>query len=210
MDRGKAFTGWGAALVFFLAGILFWGGFNTTIELTNRERFCISCHEMRDTVYQEYRKTVHARNRSGVRASCPDCHVPKDWLHMVARKISASNELFHHFSGSISTPEKFRARRFALARIVWRQMQATDSRECRNCHDFDAMDLNTQRDAAARRHREARRQGKTCIDCHKGIAHKLPERFLDEEHDRFQREKVDCRDCHPGMAHAPPGDDWSD
>ena len=65
----------------FFAGIIFWGGFNTALEATNTLEFCISCHEMRDNVYQEYKKTVHYSNRTGVRAICSDCHVPKDWGH---------------------------------------------------------------------------------------------------------------------------------
>ncbi len=63
----------------FLAGIIFWGGFNTAVEATNSLGFCTSCHEM-DTVYEEYKKSVHYQNQSGVRAICPDCHVPKEWV----------------------------------------------------------------------------------------------------------------------------------
>ena len=63
----------------FVAGIIFWGGFNTAMEATNTETFCISCHEMEANVYQEYKYTIHYSNRSGVRATCPDCHVPKPW-----------------------------------------------------------------------------------------------------------------------------------
>ncbi len=37
----------------FLAGIVSWGGFNWSMELTNTESFCISCHAMRDYVYKE-------------------------------------------------------------------------------------------------------------------------------------------------------------
>ena len=61
-------------LIGFAAGILFWGGFNTGMEKANTEAFCISCHEMRNNVYEEYMETVHYNNRSGVRATCPDCH----------------------------------------------------------------------------------------------------------------------------------------
>ena len=62
------------ALVFagFIAGIIFWGGFNTALELTNTEPFCTSCHEMRDNVFEELKTTIHYNNRSGVRARCPD------------------------------------------------------------------------------------------------------------------------------------------
>ena len=68
-------------IVGFISGIIFWGGFNTAMEMTNNEEFCISCHEMKDNVYQEYKETIHYSNRTGVRATCPDCHVPKEWQH---------------------------------------------------------------------------------------------------------------------------------
>ena len=49
--------GWGAIFVVGgVAGIILWGGFNTFMEYTNTLEFCTSCHEMRDTVYQEYNK----------------------------------------------------------------------------------------------------------------------------------------------------------
>ena len=77
----------GAILVVgFVAGILFWGGFNTAMEMTNNEQFRISCHEMEDNVYEEYKETIHYSNRTGVRATCPDCHVPKEWQHKVVVK----------------------------------------------------------------------------------------------------------------------------
>ena len=159
----------------FIAGIIFWGGFNTAMEATNNETFCISCHEMRDNVYQEYKKTIHYSNRTGVRATCPDCHVPKQWTHKFVRKIQASNELFHKALGSIDTPEKFEAKRVKLANHVWESMQRTDSRECRNCHDFQSMDYTKQGRRAMNNHPAAFEEGKTCIDCHKGIAHSLPD-----------------------------------
>jgi len=158
----------------FVAGIVFWGGFNTAMEATNTESFCISCHEMEENVYQEYKNTIHYSNRSGVRATCPDCHVPKPWVHKIKRKIQASNELFHKALGSIDTPEKFEEKRLQLARNVWKAMKDTDSRECRNCHDFESMDYTAQQRRAMNRHVEGFDQGKTCIDCHKGIAHSLP------------------------------------
>ena len=192
----------------FFAGIIFWGGFNTAMEVTNTETFCISCHEMRENVYKEYRNTIHYNNRTGVRATCPDCHVPREWGHKVIRKIAATNELFHHFMGSLDTREKFKAKRLELAEHVWRGMKRTDSRECRNCHDFESMDTKTQSDIAAEDHRLANSRGETCIDCHKGIAHKLPEKYIEQEHLRFEREKVACYKCHEDMAHPDPEDDW--
>lgn len=159
----------------FVVGILFWGGFHTALEYTNREAFCISCHEMRDNVYVEYRNTIHYQNRTGVRATCPDCHVPKEWGPKLIRKIQASNEVLHKLLGSIDTPEKFNAKRAQLAQHEWARMKANNSQECRNCHNFDFMDYVEQNRRAAATHQQAVNEGKTCIDCHKGIAHTLPE-----------------------------------
>ena len=169
-------------------GVLFWGGFNTAMEMTNTEAFCISCHEMEENVYQEYTDTIHYSNRTGVRATCPDCHVPKERVHKFVRKIKATNELYHKFMGTIDTPEKFEAKRLKMAENVWKTMKNTDSRECRNCHSFEFMDFDKQEERSADRHDEAiesrdpenpetHGEGMTCIDCHKGIAHRLPEGY---------------------------------
>lgn len=165
---------WGSSLALLLLGVILWGGFNTAMEATNTLSFCISCHEMESTVYQEYKHSVHASNASGVRATCPDCHVPKEWGAKVVRKIQASVEVYHWLAGSIDTPEKFEAKRAYLANRVWDTMKKTDSRECRNCHEFDSMELAEQARFAARIHEDGMNEGKTCIDCHKGIAHNLP------------------------------------
>ncbi len=170
--------GWGPLFVVGgVAGIIFWGGFNTYMEHTNTLGFCISCHEMRTTVYEEYKKSVHFTNPSGVRVSCSDCHVPKEWTAKLWRKVQASNELFHKVMGSVDTPEKFEAKRLELAEHVWASMAATDSRECRNCHSFEAMHFAKQSRRAAEKMQAGRDEGKTCIDCHKGVAHKLPKDY---------------------------------
>ncbi|MFA9421160.1 MAG: NapC/NirT family cytochrome c [Gammaproteobacteria bacterium] len=162
----------GAALFFMIVGVIFWGGFNTAMEVTNTLEFCISCHEMEENVYQEYKKTIHFTNRSGVRATCSDCHVPDPWVHKVVRKVQASNEVLHKVLGTIDTPEKFDAKRLELARHVWDAMKATDSRECRNCHDFGSMNPEDQKKRSRKQHINGIEAGNTCIDCHKGIAHK--------------------------------------
>jgi len=169
------------ATVFFFGGIIFWGGFNTAMEATNKLEFCISCHEMRDTVYQEYKQTIHYSNRTGVRAICSDCHVPKDWGHKMLRKIQASQEVWGKLTGYIDTPEKFESHRMELATHEWNRMKATNSIECRNCHNFDAMSADKQKQSNYTRHMQAKADGKTCIDCHKGIAHHLPKEYVDPD-----------------------------
>ena len=165
-------------VVGFFSGIIFWGGFNTAMEATNTLGFCVSCHEMRDTVYQEYKKTVHYSNRTGVRAICSDCHVPKDWTAKLVRKIQATfKEVPHNVLGSIDTPEKFEAKRLDLAKQEWDRLKKNDSLECHNCHGFQSMSKEAQTSTAWRRHQAAQKKGETCIDCHKGIAHELPKGY---------------------------------
>ncbi len=165
----------------FVGGVFFWGGFNTAMEATNTEQFCISCHEMEVNVYEEYKETIHYSNRTGVRATCPDCHVPKDWTHKMIRKVKASRELWGKLVGSIDTREKFEAKRLELARNEWARMKASDSRECRNCHSFDSMNSEAQKQRARKQHEMAREDKMTCIDCHKGIAHHKPEGMTEED-----------------------------
>ena len=164
------------ALLFLggIGGILFWGAFNTGMEATSTLEFCTSCHEMRDTVYPEYQATAHFQNRTGVRAICSDCHVPKDWTHKLVKKIKASGEVYGTLTGAINTKEKFEAKRMEMAQNEWKQMKASDSRECRNCHSFQSMQTAKQRPSAQKDHEKAQKEGMTCIDCHKGLAHKLP------------------------------------
>ncbi len=166
-----------ATLVIFggVWGIMFWGGFNWAVEKTDNLQFCISCHEMRDTVYQEYKTTIHYQNQFGVRATCPDCHVPHPWPLLIRRKIEASNELWHKILGTIDTPQKFEQHRLALAEDVWASMKASNSRECRNCHNESAMDIHQMTQAAQLGMMPGLKAGLTCIDCHKGIAHHLPQ-----------------------------------
>jgi cytochrome c-type protein NapC len=159
----------------FIGGVIFWGGFNTTLEATNTEAFCTSCHEMRANVFEELKSTIHYTNRSGVRATCPDCHVPHAWTDKIARKMQASKEVWGKIFGTINTREKFLDTRLVLAEHEWARLKANDSLECRNCHEFTSMDLTRQGTRAASVHERWLLTGeKTCIDCHKGVAHRLP------------------------------------
>lgn len=160
----------------FVAGVIFWGGFNTALEATNTEKFCISCHEMRDNVFAELKSTIHYSNRSGVRATCPDCHVPHEWTDKIARKMQASKEVWGKIFGTISTRDKFVEKRLELAQHEWARLKANNSLECRNCHSAESMDITRQSPRAVEAHEKFLFPGeKTCIDCHKGIAHHLPD-----------------------------------
>lgn len=180
------------AVIFFVVGVIFWGGFNTAMEATNTTEFCIGCHEMEANVYQEYTPTIHYSNRTGVRAGCPDCHVPRPWIHKVVRKIQASREVYFWLTGKINTKEKFEEHRFDLAQNVWKAMKDTDSRECRNCHNFESMNPEFQKPRARKQHLNAFETGQTCIDCHKGIAHhNVRDKLSDEALEKLEAPNPD-------------------
>ncbi|KQR74641.1 cytochrome C [Burkholderia sp. Leaf177] len=159
----------------FIAGVVFWGAFNTALEMTSTEAFCTGCHEMHDNTFAELKTTIHYSNRSGVRAICSDCHVPHNWTDKIARKMQASKEVWAKVFGTVNTREKFQDKRLELAEHEWRRFKANNSLECRNCHSFESMDFTRQSPRAQNAHQRFLATGeKTCIDCHKGIAHELP------------------------------------
>jgi cytochrome c-type protein NapC len=163
------------ATFFFLSGIAYTLTFNWTMAVTNTEEFCVGCHEMKDNVFPTYSESIHYSNRSGVRASCPDCHVPHKFTDKVVRKVQASQEVWGKFTGFIDTPEKFAAQRLHLAQREWKRFKLNDSLECRNCHDQAFFDFDKQAAPGTYMHTAMLESGKfTCIDCHKGIAHVLP------------------------------------
>jgi cytochrome c-type protein NapC len=158
----------------FLAGIGFAGAMTGGLAYSNRMELCVSCHSLQ-VPYAEYRESVHFKNASGVQATCADCHVPREFFPKLHAKIMALKDVYHELVGTIDTPEKFEAQRWAMANRVWDRMKATDSRTCRTCHDFSNMDLSAQSRSARSRHGAAEDRGQTCIDCHKGIVHHLPD-----------------------------------
>lgn len=145
------------------------------LAYTSTEEFCVGCHEMRQP-YTEYQGTIHDTNRTGVRAICTNCHVHHEPAELILDKIKATKDLYYTYvSPSIDTPQKFEAKRAEMAQRVWRSMKENDSHQCRSCHRDDKMNPELQSAKAQARHTKAKADGRTCIDCHFGIAHQEPE-----------------------------------
>jgi cytochrome c-type protein NapC len=173
----KSRRGFGLVLAGIVLGILLTAVFLGELHFSASEKFCISCHEMEANVYMEYQGSIHDMNRSGVRATCSDCHLARNLIQKIARKAKAVNEVIQHFKGTIDTREKFLDHRLELAQRVWKEMKGNDSRECRSCHNDEHMDFTKQTPRAMAQHIQGDKEGKTCIDCHKGIAHRLPDMY---------------------------------
>jgi cytochrome c-type protein NapC len=162
-------------VVALIAGVMLTAAGTSVLAWTNTEAFCISCHEMRDNVFDEFKETIHDQNRTGVRATCADCHVPREFIPKMIRKVEAVRELYAHYTGKIDTPEKFEEHRYEMAKRVWTEMRRNDSQACRDCHDEAAVSEFLESERGRQRHKEGVEQGLTCIDCHFGIAHIEPE-----------------------------------
>ncbi|MCW8827135.1 MAG: NapC/NirT family cytochrome c [Gammaproteobacteria bacterium] len=178
----------------FLAGMLFLGATNSFFAFTNQLEFCTSCHTMQVNL-NELKETVHYKNASGVQATCADCHVPKAFFPKLKAKIFAAKDVYHEIMGTIDTQEKYEARRWEMANAVWAKMKASDSRECRSCHDFNNMDLSAQDRMARKKHGSATDKGQTCIDCHKGIAHLEPDEPEETEEDEPAEDESDTAEA---------------
>lgn len=152
---------------------------SVTLEATNSTDFCTSCHSMQ-WVQEEWMESIHYTNISGVRAGCSDCHVPHSLGPKLYAKIRAAKDVWHEILGTIDDEEKFEKHRWQMANAVWKRMKANDSRECQSCHTIAAMDLKEQDRSARKKHKNAETRGKTCIDCHTGVAHRLPKRPAEE------------------------------
>ena len=148
---------------------------NFVVHETSSTEFCFSCHSHETNIRAEYEASSHFANRTGVRAACSDCHLPKDnWFELMATKVIVSADIIPELTGKLDTPEKWEEHRREMAEKVWADFRENDSRYCRSCHIDTAMKNNSP--MAERMHAMARDKGKTCIDCHKGLVHKLPSR----------------------------------
>lgn len=169
-------------LVGLIAGVAISGTTASIIKYTNKPEFCISCHEMEVATYDEYRRSKHFQNASGVQTSCSDCHVDKSsWPAMMYDKTRKGvYDIYQHLRGSIDTPEKYQARKAQLVERVFEDMRANDSAACRHCHDWNTVNLKLQEGRAINAHEKARPE-ETCVDCHKGVAHESNKPTPEEE-----------------------------
>lgn len=171
----KPWRGWlWLLLLGIVLGIALFGLTAGIFHKTSDTAFCVSCHTMQQPL-AEYQGSVHFQNTKGVRAECADCHVPHQPMAYLWTKIKALKDVYGEMTGVISTPEKYEAHKLAMAQSVWKSFKENDSATCRSCHSFAAMDILAQRPEAQLEHPVAIKKGETCIDCHKGVAHILPD-----------------------------------
>ena len=160
--------------VFAILGAIALAGVHVTFKLSSTNEFCYSCHIGMDTIVEEYQASIHFKNRHGVKADCADCHISKEFVPMMVTKTKALADIYYKMIGTV-TMENFEQERHRLAQHVWDDMMANDSRECRSCHSPQRWDLAAAPTRIRVNHQKVIDGEKTCIECHAGIAHKLPQ-----------------------------------
>lgn len=137
----------------------------------NSTKFCISCHSMGAYVYEEFKRSKHYLNASGVRPECGSCHVSRRFWHAVWEHVKGTHDLIGEYSHDWTKPEIFEAKRPKMAENARLEMLAEDSHTCRECHKMEA--IRPTRARGQRAHEAAQKEGKTnCIACHYNLVHK--------------------------------------
>lgn len=158
-------------------------GTQVMVHQTGTVEFCGgACHSMQAFTLPEYKESVHFSNKTGIKASCSDCHIPHSYPHVLFYKAKAGiRDVYHEIAGTVGTQEKYDKERWRMANKVWDEMKANNSANCRTCHDPMQMALSKQSAMAQKMHVQVQQGKATCIDCHRGVAHKEPEEPAEPE-----------------------------
>lgn len=164
------FSGLVLAILFFVGLV---GGvpvFDAVDRHFSSDAFCVSCHLIEATVAKELRQSTHWTRKSGVRASCSDCHISEGLTAAMWDHVLGTWDLYSFVVRGIRTPEDFEKVRFETANRVRLRMVGNDSKNCRTCHVMEA--IKPKRKRGQRQHAEALESGDSCIACHYNLVHK--------------------------------------
>ncbi|WP_028115146.1 NapC/NirT family cytochrome c [Ferrimonas senticii] len=167
-------------LLAFVVGALAWVGFDYSLHWSSTNEFCTSCHNSPSAwVWEEYQQTPHYNTASGIAATCHDCHIPNEFFPKLwVKGTSALKHVSHQILDPYQDKAEFEQNRLRLAEQVWAAYRKDDSKNCRSCHDVNQWDMAKQSETAAQFHQVLyEEEHPTCIDCHKGIAHHLPQQW---------------------------------
>lgn len=156
-----------AGLVVGVVGVI---GTQVAVAMTGSDEFCgNACHSHAKFVFPEHKQSAHYNNRTGVRAMCVDCHLPHTYpAKLIAKTKAGVVDMLAEMRGTISTQEKFDKERWRLANLVWDEMKADNSANCRSCHDPRGLG----RQEAVRR----REEGPQEVQRRQGHLHRVPYR----------------------------------
>ncbi len=139
---------------------------------------CLSCHEKTAT-HKQWRSGKHAEQEVTC-VTCHDVHVLKDPVRIketqkdvctVCHKIQKHG--IHNKEENIAkNPPCSTCHNPHANPLPTVMMLENHSKGCRSCHDFNKMeDDSTVSTKAKSYHRVMQKDDRTCVDCHRGVAH---------------------------------------
>jgi len=133
---------------------------------------CVDCHDL----HAENQKVLEEKTQADV---CTVCHkVQKKGIHHSAEKLPQNPPC-----ATCHNPHE------DPSPVV--MMLQNRSEGCRSCHDFRAMQKSLKvSDKAKQYHKAMAKKDKTCIDCHKSVAHVSPDAFPPAELGNVNESKI--------------------
>ena len=162
-------------------GVAAAGATTWMVNATSSDNFCATaCHSMQWAA-AAYGRAPHYANPHGVRASCADCHIPFEsrpatpFQYIIGtiwtKEVSGTHDAIAELRGTISTEEKWQARRPQLAADVEAWFRRTNYETCKGCHRLDAVT-----GPALDIHADLIKAGPVdCVQCHADVGHKFAE-----------------------------------
>ncbi|WP_407644361.1 NapC/NirT family cytochrome c [Ferrimonas aestuarii] len=173
----------GAFLAVAVGAIGFFGG-QTVLHATSSDAFCMSCHS-NHSLKDEVMASAHGNNKAGITVQCQQCHLPPDPVRYLVKKIIVSKDLYGYLTiDGFNTQEWLDENRKEQADLALDYLRSIDSDTCQSCHtNVYENQPESMKKMAKKMHamnfkklQTKPEKYKTCVDCHKGVAHPYPKK----------------------------------
>lgn len=152
------------------------------LHATSTNAFCMTCHAQH-SLEDEVLMSSHGNNSAGIVAQCQDCHLPPGQFQYLIKKIIVSKDIIGYLTiDGFETQEWLEENRKEQAELARDYLRSIDSAPCQTCHNriYDENPPENMKKIAKRMHamnfKKPEDKRKTCIDCHKGVAHPYPKK----------------------------------
>ncbi len=186
MAKGKG-KYWIIGLMGFIIGVLLVAAFDTTMNTTSSNEYCMSCHT-HEQADLDWKKSPHYLSHSGVMTDCAACHLPpkEDGLlkYYMAKSKMGAKDLWAKMTQDTDKIDWESKRSLENARkIVYNS-------SCEKCHvnlypegiSDDGITAHLYYDD------NAKKFGLDCISCHLNVGHYMP----GYEHKRLEGKVIEA------------------
>lgn len=150
-----------------------------TLHATSTNAFCMTCHAGH-SLEQEVLQSPHGANSAGIVVQCQQCHIPQEPFAYLMKKIVVSKDIIGFMTiDGFETQDWLETNRKQQAELARDFLRSIDSSTCQNCHNRIYENPSPEmKKMAVRMHamnfKKPADKRKTCVDCHRGVAHPYP------------------------------------